>query len=439
MRLVARITPRRLTLPGRTVRLRLTLLYGSLFLLSGICLLTITYLLFRHSTGHAIFYGSTSTPRTSPTVHFPPSPQQLAQLQAQADQTRVNAIHQHTADLHQLLIQSGIALAVMTVLALGLGWFVAGRVLRPLRKMTATTRQISTDNLDQRLALDGPRDEVKDLADTIDELLARLHTAFDAQRRFVANASHELRTPLTLERALIEESLTDRHPTVRSFRSTSTRLLAITEQQERLLEALLTLATGEQGLDRQEQFDLGHLTEQLLRTPRPDGDKLNVDIGATIAPAPIKGDRRLVERLISNLVDNAVRHNIPGGRVRIATGTGDGHAFITVSNSGPVIPHSEIDRLFEPFQRLDTDRSARTDSHHGLGLSIVRAIANAHNAKLTPHARTDGGLDIEITFPAAGASREHKHQPSAVASRSHGATLVSSERRVAGSGGSDRP
>jgi signal transduction histidine kinase len=238
----------------------------------------------------------------------------------------------------------------------------------------------------------------KDLADTVDGLLGRLETAFDAQKRFVANAAHELRTPLTLEHALLEETLTDSGATLASFRSTSERVLAISEQQGRLLEALLTPASSERGLDRREPFDLSALTHQALRALGPQTDRLGVRVETRIAPAPTSGDPALVERLVANLLDNAVRYNLPGGRVEVTTATKAERAVLSIAKTGPVFPPAQVDRLFEPFQRL-SDRTTRNDGHHGLGLSIVRAIATAHHATLTASARSEGGLVVEIGFP----------------------------------------
>ncbi|HEX4304677.1 MAG TPA: ATP-binding protein [Solirubrobacterales bacterium] len=377
-----------------TVRLRLTLLYGALFLVSGAALLAITYFLFQRSTGINFI-----VPSKGP-VHL--SPQEL-----QSVETRYAGLeHAHADSLHQLLVGSGIALAIMTVLSIAAGWLVAGRVLRPLRTITATTRQISERNLNQRLALPGPRDELKDLADTVDALLARLEAAFGAQQRFVANAAHELRTPLTLWRALLEETLTDPDATIGSFRATSRRLLALGEEQERLLESLLTLASSERGLDRREPFDLAAIVESALDDPPPEAKTLGIQIDADLESAPAEGDAALAGRLVRNLIDNAVSHNVLGGHVEVKTGTESGRAYLEVTNDGPVIPPAEVDRLFEPFQRLAPDRTAPDDAHHGLGLSIVRAIATAHHATVRADARPEGGLAVRVNLPSRATERD---------------------------------
>jgi signal transduction histidine kinase len=372
-------------LPSPTVRLRLTLLYGGLFFVSGAALLVITYLLFRHAAAPNLIVANG-------TSHSPPGTDVATELKY------TNVVRRSTDALHQGFLRSVIALAIMTAISIVFGWLVAGRVLRPLRAMTATARQISERNLHERLALAGPHDELKDLADTVDGLLARLEAAFGAQQRFVANAAHELRTPLTLWRALLEETLTDPDATIKSFRATSRRLLALGEEQERLLESLLTLASSERGLDRREPFDLAVVVDTVLRDPPPGAEALGVRIESEIEPAPALGNAALAERLVRNLIDNAVNHNVPGGLVWVRTGTGPGGAFLSVANDGAVIPAAEVERLLEPFQRLGPDRTAPSDGHHGLGLSIVRAIATAHGATLLAEARPEGGLTVEVAF-----------------------------------------
>jgi signal transduction histidine kinase len=389
-------------LPPRTVRLRLTLLYGTLFLISGAVLLTITYLLVRNTTGVSVLVRSGKLPHEVAvgTANRLLSNSHIAHaLPAEIRQARAQAQRDHATVLHQLLIQSGIALGIMAIVSIALGWLVAGRVLKPLRTMTAATLQISERNLHERLAIEGPRDELRDLADTVDGLLARLETAFGAQKRFVANAAHELRTPLTLLHALLEETLTDPNATIDSFRGMSRRLLALGKEQERLLEALLTLAAGERGLDHRQPFDLSALADEVLMAPRPEADRLGLQIEARIAPAPTTGDAALAQHLIANLVDNAVRYNIPGGRVQVTTGSGADRAFLLVANTGARIPPDQVERLFEPFQRLAAERTGGGDGHHGLGLSIVRAIATAHDASITTRAPAQGGLEIRVNFP----------------------------------------
>ena len=374
----------------RTVRMRLTLLYGALFTVSGAALLAITFLLVRRNTVFRVLVPCAGMKQ-----------EDCPNLRPGASSDTVDPMRELMQQQHALLrgflVQSGVALAIMLVVSLALGWLVAGRVLRPLRTMTTTVQRISSRNVHERLAFAGPRDELKDLADTVDGLLGRLEATLDTQKRFVANAAHELRTPLTLERALLEETLTDRRPTPEAFRATFERVLTISDQQGRLLESLLTLATSERGLGSRVPVDLAALTEQVLAA-RPETSAGGPRLDPRIAPATTAGDPALVERLVANLVDNAMRYNVPGGSVEVATGSRDGHAMVSVSNTGPVVPSEQMARLLEPFQRLD--RSARDDGHHGLGLSIAHSIALAHDGTLSALPRPGGGLVVRAAFPA---------------------------------------
>ncbi len=331
--------------------------------------------------------------------------QQMAQAQLQLSR----AVHQvaeagpaqaaqRAVDSHQLLVNSGVALAIVAILALLAGWLVAGRILGPIRTITRTARRISSTSLHERLALDGPEDELKQLGDTLDELFARLEAAFEAQRRFVANASHELRAPLTRERTLVQVALGD-PSTPEGWRSTAEELLTSNREQETLIEALLTLASSEVGLDHPERTDLGAICQSVLARPGLDTGRLGLHVETVTGSAPLDGDPTLIERLVANLVDNAVRHNVGGGHVQVSTGVIERQAVLSVTNTGPVLAPSELNRLFEPFQRLDGRRGRRKDGH-GLGLSIVRAIATAHGAAISASALPGGGLSVEVTFPA---------------------------------------
>ncbi|MBV9382838.1 MAG: HAMP domain-containing protein [Streptosporangiaceae bacterium] len=309
-------------------------------------------------------------------------------------------LHQQaTEELNTLLLMSGISLGVMMVVSVALGWLMAGRVLRPLRVMATTTRQISGESLDKRLDMKGPSDEITHLADTIDGLLGRLESAFDAERRFVANASHELRTPLTLEQALLEVTLADPAATVDSLRATCERVLAASQQQERLIEALMILARSQRGLDRREPFDLATVTGEVLTTRYKEARSRGLDVDAALNQAPAEGDPLLALQLVANLVENAIRYNVPKGWIAVVTGIRSGRAVMSVANSGPVVPPGDADKLVLPFQRQAPDRTRHAEGH-GLGLSIVRAIADAHGAALTIRPRAAGGLDIEVIFPA---------------------------------------
>jgi signal transduction histidine kinase len=319
---------------------------------------------------------------------------------------RIVGTDQRIADLHQLVIESLIALAIMAVISTVLGWAVAGRVLRPLRAMTAAAQQISAASLDRRLAMQGPRDELKNLADTIDGLLERLETAFEAQRRFVANASHELRTPLTVARALLEMTISDPDATVDTFRATCEQVLEEGEHQEQLIEALLDLARGQRGIDRPEDLDLAVIAGDVVRAQEPGAAARRVRLDTSLQPAPLLGDRRLIERLASNLVDNAIRHNIDGGRVRVTVRARAGAAILVIANTGSIVPAQDVERLLQPFQRLAPDRVGQGDGL-GLGLSIVAAIAVAHGAALDVRPGADGGLAVEARFPLAAGIATH--------------------------------
>jgi signal transduction histidine kinase len=431
--------PRWLHLPRRTARLRLTVLYGAAFLACGAAVLAVVaYLLYGHAAqllSPNQLKGSSSAsasavihtkvpiadvhqagrydilPVTVPiadvqqegrydTLNIPVPVRGLQQphltAAQQAELLAGAKVHVYY-DLRQIVIISAIALSAIAVAAAAIGWIIAGRVLRPLRTINAAARRISASSLHERLALNGPDDELKELANTLDNLFARLEASFDAQRRFAANASHELRTPLTRERTLLQVTLADPASTTGTWRAVSRELLASNAEQERLIEALLTLASSEAGPSECEPLDLAVITSEALAVPRPAIGHLGLHVHTDIQPAILDGDPLLVQQLVMNLIDNAVRHNIPGGDVQVSTGTSGGHAVLSVTNSGPVIPPAEVDRLFQPFQRLGP-RPARRDGGHGLGLSIVRAIATAHAATITAQPRPGGGLATDVTF-----------------------------------------
>ena len=287
----------------------------------------------------------------------------------------------------------------MAAISVWLGWLVAGRALRPLRTITEAAREISAHDLHRRLALDGPDDEFRRLGTTFDGLLARLEGSFEAQKRFVANASHELRTPLTLQRALVQVALADPNADLAALREMGEEVLATGERQEQLIEALLTLSQSQSGVERREPIDLAALTAAAVA---PLGEQ-GLTLESSLELARTTGDPSLVERLLANLIGNAVEHNLPGGRIEVATRTAEGRAILTVANSGPEIPAAEIGRLFQPFQRLQAERTSGGNGV-GLGLSIVEAIATAHEATLNARPRAGGGLEIEIGFPAPAPS-----------------------------------
>jgi signal transduction histidine kinase len=435
-------------LPYRTVRVRLTLLYGALFLISGAALMAIAYALLANA---GFVFTLQNGPANGPAVASPslaartqsvgisrapagfagpgsrthPSAQTMAHWRTVArcmrqqgvstfpdpttsvprdlaavgevsdrdgailvipavidqesrafvragtkcgfisDQLSPQDNRRRTQVRQELLIQSGIALAGMSLLSLALGWLMAGRVLQPLED------------------------------------------SYQAQRRFVANASHELRGPLTLQRALIEVALDNPEASLESLRTAHERALASQQELEELIDALLALTRGQAGIERREQVDLATLTSQALSVRESQIAGLDLDVATTLATARTAGDPRLLKRLIANLLENAIRHNIDGGHIEITTGTRDRRAFVSIANTGPTVPPDQIDRLFEPFQRLGGART-RNDGGHGLGLSIVEAIANAHRAELGARPRPEGGLTVEVSLPPVGGPKSRR-------------------------------
>ena len=343
-----------------SLRIRLALLYGGVFLVLALVVLSIPFL----AVSETMHVGSSGTP----VVSYPGR----------------SLLPQITVAL--------ITLAIAVALSLGVGWLMAGRLLRPLRAIVATARDISATNLSRRLRTGDRDDEFSRLGHTLNDLFARLEASFESQRHFVANAAHELRTPLAAERTVLQVALRDPEASVASLRVACDEVLRLGQQQEKLIDALLTLAGSEQGIARAEPFDLAEVAASVIADAK---------IEARLDLAPAEGDPRLAESLVANLVGNALRHNVPGGWASIETSAVGGRAVLRVSNIGPLIPPAEVDRLFQPFQRLGDERVRRRDGGHGLGLAIVRAIAVAHGAELTVHARSEGGLDITVIFPPA--------------------------------------
>lgn len=374
------------------VRVRLALQYGALFFVAGAVLLAVTYLLVRHNLGQrpgpvTIVFESGTQP-----VH-----EQLAQLPGPPDgpPLAVQALLQEEAEfeaatLRSLLTGDAVALGIVGLLAIAFGWLMAGRALRPLARITSTARRVAESNLHERIALGGPRDELRELADTFDAMLDRLDHAFDGQRHFAANASHELRTPLTINRTLLEVTL-DRPELPEETRQLGQTLLAVNARHERLIDGLLMLARSENEPTDTAPLDLAEVAGFVLRNATATGITVNQEL----YPAPTTGDPVLLERLVQNLVDNAIRYNVPGGSVTVTTGRDElGRVQLTVTNTGPTIPSYDIDRIFEPFQRLSEHRGTGV----GLGLSIVRAVARAHNGTVTAVPRNAGGLVVQLTL-----------------------------------------
>jgi signal transduction histidine kinase len=385
--------------PRRTVRLRLTALYGGLFLASGAGLLAITNILARSWRWPP--FPILLTPVGSDRGHISPATPPAHSPQAEI-LARLAA--GHAAELNQLLADSAIALGVMTVLSAALGWLVAGRVLRPLRAMTAAARAISADDLSGRLAVPGPGDELKDLGDTIDEFLHRLETAFGAQRRFAASASHELRTPLAMMRTSLDVATAKPGPVPAELTVLAGKLREGLDQADRLVENLLLLARAQHGArDDQETIALGPLVAGAIA----DRAGLIASMGLHVRPAAgadagpmVNGNAVLLAHMTGNLIDNAVRHNQPGGWIRTQV-TLDGPVVrLLVENGGPVLDQDQVTTLTQPFRRLGTDRTG-SSTGTGLGLSIAEAIAAAHGGTLRLHARPEGGLQAVIDLPAA--------------------------------------
>jgi signal transduction histidine kinase len=353
----------------------MTLLYAGVFFVAGALLLSVSYALVRNNLTN---------------------PGNLRNLPADNWSYNVAAQHEIARDaLSHLRTQYAMALVAMTGLSVLLGWGVAGRVLRPLQRITATAQRVSQDNLDERIGLEGPRDELKELADTFDGMLGRLSGAFASQRRFVANASHELRTPLTVIRTELEVTLADPNATTAELRTMGETVRDATLETERLIQALLTLARSEGGVVRRDPTDLAEAARLALGQTGPEAAARHLDMRPTLDPAPVQGDRRLLERLVANLVENAVRHNREGGTVEVRTTRAAGRSTVEVRNDGELIPPEALGSLLEPFERLDR---ARGDGV-GLGLSIVRSVAEAHGGSVELRARPSGGLVVRVSLP----------------------------------------
>ena len=371
-----------LRLPRRTLRAQLAVLYAAVFGLSCVAVAAVA-VIFKPN-----FLVRTSCAAAPGTPSHPDSCGQYAGLSFAG--TVAHDAKQNVAGLAMVV--------VLALIALGVGWLIAGRVLRPLRTITAAARDISATNLSKRLAVDGPDDEFRQLGETLDSLFGRLEASFQTQRHFVANASHELRTPLTAEKAVLQVALADPGATTATLRSACEKALQWNDQQERLIDSLLTLASSEREIERWEPFDLADIAAQAILERQQEADRQDIRIDTALSSAPVTGDPALADSLIANLVSNAIRHNLAGGRVEISTGITDGLAVLTVSNTGPLVPAEEVDRLFQPFQRLGTQRLRQT-SGHGLGLAIVSAIVSVHGAALAANPSPEGGLDITVSFP----------------------------------------
>jgi signal transduction histidine kinase len=383
-------------MPRRTVRLRLTALYGGLFLVSGAALLAITYLLVAGLPATLSRFprgASGGPPRDGPEPgSFGPC----------CSSPRAIAFAQQTADLHGLLIRSGIALVIMAVLSIWLGWFMAGRVLRPLQVITSTTRQISEENLHERLTLPGPLDELTELGDTIDGLLERLEGAFDAQRNFVANASHELRTPLAMMRTSLDVAEGKSPPVSRDASVLAGKVREGLDQADRLVESFLVLARAQRGVMTDlTTVCLPEAVSTALEARTADTADMGLAVRLQLGDADVAGSQTLLARMVANLVGNAVRHNQPGGFIDIITEADACAARLIVENGGPMLDPDEVGQLSQPFKRLGAERTRSADGV-GLGLSIVATIVAAHRGTLDLQAAPAGGLRVCIELPQAG-------------------------------------
>jgi signal transduction histidine kinase len=384
-------------LPRRTVRMRLTALYGALFVVSGAVLLAIT--------GGVVVSSSQVSVTAANQAGLPALTQDQIRIQQLRDQLANAEAQIHSGVSHGLLVGSAIALGIMTVISLVLGWIVAGRVLRPLRQMTAATRRISADSLHERLAVAGPGDELKDLADTIDGLLERLEEAFAAQRRFVANASHELRTPLTTMRASVDVAVAKPEPVPPQTIALADRLRGELDRVDGLLDGFLALARAQHGdLPGQATLSLEYLTAAALavRADAIAAKHLTVHHVTGAEGTWVTGSQPLLCRMVDNVADNAIGHNRDGGWISVTTGADEHMAHLVVETGGDVLDADQVSELTQPFRRLGADRTGY-DHGSGLGLSIVEAIATAHAGTLDLRPRPEGGLRVSIALPLAPA------------------------------------
>jgi signal transduction histidine kinase len=386
--------------PRPTVRTRLTLLYTGLFAVCGAIVAAVGYILVAQLGAPGLGQPPASRGGVPPGIAtLCRSEQQGAHpdklLMAQCIFQLLGAQQQRDLTLSHLLEYSLITLAVVIALAAVLGWITAGRALRPVHAITAAARSASERNLSARVALRGPRDELRELAETFDEMLDRLEAAFEAQQRFIANASHELRTPLAVMRATVDVVLDNPHSTRDELRVMAADIRAAVDHGEHLIGALLILARNERGLTVREEVDLATVAEDVIETADVGDRRLH----ATLEPAVISGDPVLAERLIANLVDNAARYNLAGGEIWISTRTAAGRGELTVANTGPAITPADAERIFQPFERL-SDRTSHDG--FGLGLAIVASIAAIHGGTVDARAREDGGLTVTVAIPSTG-------------------------------------
>ncbi len=398
---------------GLTIRLKLTLWYGCLFFLAGVVLIATNYFMVRNSLAIAPEKARAAVaeqfgippgalefrpiPGMDPgemqryvTINGIPLPVLLDQAQRELKQEA----------LRQLWSRSLIALGIMAVIVFGMSWLVAGRMLRPLHAITSTARRLSGSTLHERINLHGPRDELKELADTFDSMLGRLDTAFTAQKEFVANASHELRTPLTIIRTEVDVALSDPDVSPEELQEMGAAITEAVDRSEGLIDGLLVLASADaDGRPAMTDLDLADIAANEVDLSSAEADTLGLRLELDLQPTPVRGEQALLERLVGNLVENSIRHNVPDGWFSVKTRTAGDKAVLTVANSGPIMPPEELDRLFERFYRPDRSRSRKTGGF-GLGLPIVKSVATAHGGAVQLAGLAEGGLEVTVTLPA---------------------------------------
>jgi signal transduction histidine kinase len=383
---------RKVSAPPRTIRLRLTALYTSVYLVSGAVLLTIGYLLVRSNLhSHHNLRAAVARHGLHPVIGG------LLGFPAGSPQARlVHVVEQQivSSALHRLLLEYIVALLAMTAIAIVSGWLLAGRALAPLREITATARRVSGENLGERIALSGPADELRELADTFDGMLARLDGAFASQRHFVANASHELRTPLAIMRTEVDVALADPDAGTADLRAMGEAVLETVDRCERLIASLLLLARSQATTGHEERVDVAALVGDCVTDLHARAQEAQVQIRSDLQPAWADADPGLLERLIANLLDNGIHHNEPGGVLSVRTEVHEGRLRLVVANGGSRIDPDDVQALTEPFRRLK-----RSGSGFGLGLSIVRSVAEAHGGTLTLSAPSSGGLVAQVDLP----------------------------------------
>jgi signal transduction histidine kinase len=413
--------------PRPSIRLRLTAWYATIFLALGVALLAVSYVVVRHefrdesakvhvaveelAPKHAGGRPRTLRVRIAPGVPgdaaLPVRRLNTEERAAYRLARRAYAVEVRRANeraLRHVLLAFALALVLVVLASVAAGWIVAGRALRPISRITATARSISDETLDARIGLEGPRDELRELADTFDTMLGRLEGAFESQRRFVANASHELRTPLAIVRTELDVTLDDPEASATDLRAMALVVRDANDRMERLIASLLALASSEAGIAHSRPADLAEVVRDALDAEPAFGLGGSLVLDAALAPAPVAGDLVLLERLAANLVENAVRYNAAVGWVRVRTGVTRGDAVLEVVNPGPPIAPADAEALLEPFRRLEVSR-ARVSGGYGLGLAVVRAVARAHGGSVAVLARREGGLEVTVALPLAPAEQ----------------------------------